>query len=335
MPGTKPGTKKKDPIKGPKRSFRGAVLTIWDMTWDCQLPERMQFIAFGKEVCPETKRDHYQAFAYAKDKMKLTGWNKVLKHLTPHTYVEEMSGNLYENEDYCEKEGQYTKIGVPPMPNGKQRSMEEVKHRCDQIKDGESVMDIAEDPELFQTVSRMTPFLKEYIQHVRSKKVKRDFSAPEVTYIWGSPGTGKTRLVAEKEENLYTVPNGHKDWRDNYALHEAVLFDNMEGDRIIDRSAFLQQIDRYPIYVPVKGTHVWWKPKRIYITSLVPPEIFAKNFEHANEFKRRLTKIIHLPLDHESTDNRDRTDECTRAPQARPHSSAAATPPMSPHRLSP
>jgi hypothetical protein len=202
------------------------------MTWDCKLPEGLQFIAFGKEVCPETKRDHYQAFAYANKKIKLTGWNKIFKNLTPHTRVAKMRGTFAENEAYCSKDGIYTKIGEPPMANGLQRCMELVKRKCYDIQDGEEMMTIAEDPELFQTVSLCTPFLKEYIQHIRAKKIKRDFTAPEVHYIWGPPGTGKTRYVVDKEENIYTVPNAHTQWRDNYALQEAVLFDNMEGDHI-------------------------------------------------------------------------------------------------------
>ena len=113
----------------------------------------------------------------------------------------------------------------------KEAIMLAIKRRCDDIKPGETLADILEDLGVSHKISRS---FEEYIQHVRSKQVKGDFTAPEVHYIWGPPGTGKTRYVVDKEENIYTVPNAHTQWRDNYALQEAVLFDNMEGDHISD-----------------------------------------------------------------------------------------------------
>jgi len=285
-----PATNK--PATNGNATFRGAVITHYGEGWS-ELPPKIQFLAYGDEICRTTLREHKQAFAYANKAMRLTGWKKIF----PGDHIEQMRGTFAENEKYCSKEGSYHKYGTPPMANGLQRTMELVKRKCDDIAEGETVMDIAEDPELFQTVSRCTPFLKEYVQHVRGKKIKHDHNPPEVFYLYGKAGSGKTRYVREKETNIYDVPDGHEKWRDGYAGESAVLFDNMEATKIHDRSSFLKQLDRYPIQVPVKGGMVWWKPKRIYVTALVSPEIFALAFQKPQEFLRRVTKTIELKAD--------------------------------------
>jgi hypothetical protein len=179
-----------------------------------------------------------------------------------------------------------------------QETMLAVKRRCDDISRGETLTDISESLGVSSKISRFTTFLKEYIQHVRSGQVQNDFTAPEVHYIWGPPAAGKTKYVVDKEPKLYTVPNAHAQWRDNYEMEEAVLFDNMKSDLMKDKdkSAFLGQIDRYPIQVPVRRGFVWWKPLRIYILSLDSPDEFAKKFENPDQFLRRVTKVIHLPV---------------------------------------
>ncbi len=176
----------------------------------------------------------------------------------------------------------------------KEAIMLAIKRRCDDIKPGETLADILEDLGVSHKKSR---FFEEYIQHVRSEQAKGDSTAPEVHYIWGPPGIGKTRYVKDKEPKCYIVQNAHAQWRDNYAMQEAVLFDNVKGKSIKDKTSFLGQIDRYPIQVPIRRGFVWWKPKRIYIISLDSPDEFAKHFQCPNQFLRRVTNVIHFKED--------------------------------------
>ena len=283
MPATMPATKPEN------ATFRGACITSYRDGWD-SIPAGLQFIAWGDEICPKTQRPHKQAFAYANKAIRLSGWKKIF----PGDHIEKMRGTFQENEAYCSKESSYHKFGTPPMANGLQRSMELVKSRCDDIKPGESVYSIAEDPELFQTVSRCHNFLSGYIDHIRGKRARVDFTPPEVIYIWGPPGTGKTHYVFENEPGLFNVPEPHAKWRDGYSMESAVLFNNVESSRIADRNGFLTELDRYPIKCPIKGGFTWWKPQRIYITALQDPDSFASVFQNPREFTRRVTKIIHM-----------------------------------------
>lgn len=271
--------------------FRGCCITAYKIEGWSELPEGIQFLAWGDEVCKTTGRPHKQAFAYSKRAQRDSWWRK---KFSPH-HVEQMFGSFTANEAYCSKEASYHKLGEPPMANGLHYGMQLCKRKAEAILPGETAMDIAEDPECFAEVMRYDRAIERYISHVRHKKIKRDLTPPEVIHIYGPPGTGKTRYVWDHEESPFGVPNAHGPWRDGYAMHEAVLFDNVESGRITDRSEFLKQIDRYPIQVPVKGGFTAWKPRRIYITSIQTPAQFASAFENPQEFLRRVTQTIHLP----------------------------------------
>lgn len=256
------------------------------------LDPKLAYLAWGEEVCPTTGKQHLQAFAYAVKPLRLTGWKK----LFPGAHIEQMYGTFTQNETYCSKEGKYHTLGEKPMENGVKRTMADLKRKLDEIAPSESVMDIAKSSEdMFSALSRCSRFAKEYAENVRKHQVKGDHSAPDVWYIWGPPGSGKTRYVRELEPDVYDVPadDGYK-WKDGYSLDAAVLFDNVEPSKVKNYAQFLKEIDRYPIQCPVKGGFVWWKPKRIYITSVIDPQIMKTYFADPKEFTRRVTKVHRL-----------------------------------------
>jgi hypothetical protein len=93
-------------------------------------------LAYAEETCPTTQKKHYQAFAYAHDKMKLSGWKK----LFPTAHIEEMRGSFTENEKYCSKEGMLTEQGVRPS-QGQRNDLLAVKKLIDS---GKRPMEIAD-----------------------------------------------------------------------------------------------------------------------------------------------------------------------------------------------
>jgi len=103
-----------------KKTFRSACITEHKKIpeWD-QISAKIRYLAYAEETCPTTKKKHYQAFAYAHDKMKLTGWKK----LFPTAHIEEMLGSFNDNEKYCSKEGMLTELGV--------RASQHCSHRRD------------------------------------------------------------------------------------------------------------------------------------------------------------------------------------------------------------
>lgn len=248
------------------KSFRSAVLTIWDLTWDQQLPEKLTFIAFGREICPTTGTPHFQAFAYAQVAMRLTGWNKVFKHLSPHTYVHKMDGSFVRNEAYCSKEGSYTKIGEEPMANGNKRSLMQVKEAIDA---GHLLEDIVQEDSHFAAVIQNKNALQWYEQiKLGAKRKAEGFKPPEVHVIIGPAGCGKTREVYDKEGfSIYSMPRHDMKWCGSYNGQRVVLFDDVRSDTIMSLDLFLRIADGYPVEFECKNGWRWSLVEKIYLTS--------------------------------------------------------------------
>lgn len=114
---------------------------------------------------------------------------------------------------------------------------------------------------------------------------------PDITWIYGPTGTGKTRSVFEEEDlnNLWLASSSLK-WFDGYHGQDAVLIDDFRGNFCTFHS-LLRYLDRYPMDVPIKGGFAHWNPKRIYITSSKHPSQIYDVDEDVNQLLRRITRI--------------------------------------------
>lgn len=255
------------------------------------LPDGVQYLAWGEEKCPTTAKQHYQAFAYGV-KRSVKGW----ANLFGNSHVEPIRGTLFENEVYCSKQGALKELGQKPMQNGHKRTLLDYTDAI--LRDPKRVcVDIAlDDPALAPVYVQYRNGLERLSAAAYARTIKGDHSAPEVIFIYGDAGTGKTRYVRELEPDIYDVPpsDGYK-WKDGYTGQEAVLYDNIAPSTITSPGTFLKEIDRYPIQVPVKGAFVAWKPRRIYLTTTYKQSAFAQLFHQCEEFNRRITSVINLP----------------------------------------
>ena len=205
-----------------------------------------------------------------------------------------MKGTLQQNEDYCSKEGVYKDVGEKPM-QGRRTDVIGLKRRLDTIKDGESIYDIAAEEPYFEGCMKYQRSLEGYVSHHRMKRMKTDFTAPEVIYVWGEPGTGKDRYVDQFYPSNYDVPadDGYK-WRNGYNNDPVVVYRNISPSAIKNPNQFLKELDRRVCQVPTKGGFVPWKPSTIILTSIFSPELMACAFHNKQEFLRRITAVKHL-----------------------------------------
>ena len=122
--------------------------------------------------------------------------------------------------------------------------------------------------------------------------------APEVFVYWGKTGTGKTRKAwtdGGPESFVYAGVPGQPAWFDPYDGEETVIFDDFSGG-LFPITYLLRLLDRYPMWVPIKGDHVQWIPKKIFITSNYRVEDWyptAKE-EHQLALKRRINTTVHF-----------------------------------------
>lgn len=261
-----------------------------------ELPAKLQYLAYGHEVCPDTNRPHMQAWAYATTPQRLSGWKKMF----PGAHIEAMRGNFAENDAYCSKAGTLVELGDRPMESGKKRTLhdliQEVTTGAREAKPLDLIVDDTEHKDTFVQYHNGIKTLYTMTVTAKMRRIDKNV-APEVIYIYGPPGCGKSRYVHEQEDyKVYDVSSEDKfKWKCGYAGEEAVAFQNVAPDDILP-TRFLKDIDRYFITVPTKGSSVGWRPLRVYITSVYPMETFAElaKFSLPAEFTRRVTKVINL-----------------------------------------
>lgn len=108
-----------------------AVLKNWCFTsyadespihaWD---ESQMDYLIVGKEVCPDTGRDHWQCFVQFKQKKRLEPVKRIFGG-NPH--CEGMRGTSQEASDYCKKDGDFEERGrlrkCSPQGNGERTDL--------------------------------------------------------------------------------------------------------------------------------------------------------------------------------------------------------------------
>lgn len=208
-----------------------------------------------------------------------------------------MRGTFAQNDKYCSKEGELTCFGEKPMENGKKRSLEalvcEVTEGAEQGKPLRDIIMEGDQKATFVQYHNGISKIHAMAVNYKLSKIDKNF-APEVIYVHGEPGSGKSRWVREQDPDVYDVPQDDSyKWKDGYSGQEAVVYENVSVANIKSPERLLKEIDRYFIQVPIKGGFTGWRPKRIYITTVYQLEHFADQvgFSKPSEFTRRVTKV--------------------------------------------
>ena len=250
--------------------FAGDDKPEWDdIDWTGR-EEHIGYIAYGKETCPDTEREHYQAFTWLKKKKTLSGAIRLLHQWLPGAHIEMAKGTLSQNEAYCSKEGELITWGTPPE-QGKRKDLEDLAAK---IKDGETTVSevLDNDPMMIHKYGRT-------LQKIEDKRLRRTFRDWEMIceWIYGETGSGKSRYAMEgfDPDTHYKYPYDG-DWWDGYTGQETVIIDEFRGQ--IPFSLLLQLMDRYPMSVRQRGKEPFpFLAKKIIITSCKKPEDVYNN----------------------------------------------------------
>lgn len=288
MPATsKNSTECATKIKSQKWTFSLLNYTDDDLARIAKPYDEVQYIAYGKEVCPTTKTPHLQGFLYMWNPCRMTALKKYL----PRAHLEAMHGRWQDNVDYCSKEAQLTEHGQRPM-QGRRTDLIGAKRRLDE---GTTHMELAQEEPFFGVVAKHHRFFHKYEQYKRAKTVQEDRDVPNVYVRIGPPGTGKTRWMDEKfgRSGWIMAPDNTGRWFDG-CDRDAILFDDVQVGEVPSLGQFKKLTDRYPQQVPVKGDFIWWKPKNIVFTSNSHPNEWWPDLTEFDKgaIERRITEIV-------------------------------------------
>lgn len=236
------------------------------------------YLVCGRER-GESGTPHLQGYLETTSKISLRSLIRQLD--LPRAHLEIARGSLQSNQTYCKKEGDWFELGQP-MQQGKRNDLKKIKEKLDA---GASQQEIAN-----QYFSKWVTFRKSFQAYTDLKVTPRKWKTI-VVCLWGPTGTGKTRFCYDQISERSVWSPGDYEWFDGYSGQEIVIWDDYRGEYPLP--LFLKLTDRYPMRVKIKGGFVEWSPRKIYITSNIPPRRWYNDIDDFSfsAFMRRLNII--------------------------------------------
>lgn len=247
------------------------------------------YLIIGKEV-GETGTPHLQGYGEFKSNKRL----KALKDLNSRIHWEYRKGTAEEASEYCKKDGDFIEIGEMSKGRGARTDIESIR---DVVNNGGGMKDVMQVTNSYQAVK----FAEKLLTHAEKK---RNWP-PEVIWLWGPTGCGKTRRAFEETEGKAWISGKNLKWWDGYDAHENVIIDDFRAD-FCTFHELLRILDRYPYMVEIKGGTRQLLAKRIYITSCYPPDKVYQTREDIAQLLRRITQVIGMGIGDEVAGNTDR-----------------------------
>lgn len=253
--------------------------------------ECMEYLVYGKEVCPETSRQHWQSFVYFKNRKR---FSEVKKLLGSSVHIEPMRGTIEEADEYCRKDGSFTAHGNRPASplaaGGIARKREYDK--CVALAKAGSFELL---PDWYTAVHLKSAV---YIYHFfKGRQPPSDLPAGRTCGMWlyGDPGIGKSHRIRElvpAKELFYKQLNK---WWDGYDKQKVVYVEDLGHDHAKWIGGFLKVwADRYTFPGEYKGGTAIIRPELFIVTSNYSiEELFPDDITLQTAIKRRFQ--VHHP----------------------------------------
>ncbi len=246
--------------------------------------ERIKFMGWGEEVCPKTKKKHYQGWIQMKRLITLLGMKRIFGK---KIHLEPMRGTPADSEKYCKKDGKYECCGEFTT-QGKRTDIMECKAAIDE---GKTMLEVAQE--------HFVPFLKyhrglEKYRFLVEQEKSKEFRRVEVIIHCGATGTGKTRAAVEASPDYHLISASGMQWFDGYEGQKVLIIDEYSND--VKITQLLRLLDGYQMRLAIKGGFTWAQWDTVYITTNLNKEELHEHAreEHKAALQRRITKWIHF-----------------------------------------
>ena len=243
-------------------------------------------------LTPKISAELRQGYA----EFKQSTWSTIRDFLGARMAFKSCQASRDANDRYCKKDGQYRCFGTIRPGQGARTDLSDVAAA---VLEGKKVAHVANEyPVQFIKYHQGITKLIGLQEPQRRQK-------PWVLWLWGPPGTGKSKSafeIAERCNSFY-----YKDlttWWDNYEQQECVILDDFRpntGDRTNNDSTIsyqymLKLLDRYPLMVQRKGGYMNFNSSIIIITApMTPRDMFAHVTEDILQLTRRIDHVVHFP----------------------------------------
>lgn len=227
------------------------------------LLEHAAAYAFQIEAAPESGRLHYQGYVAWINRKRFEWIQKNWRHFE---YLKPMLGSPLQAWTYATKQdtrvyGPWLFGAIPDAPGCRT----DLKAFVKAIFEGMPDLTLWEEhPSSMVRYPNIPTRIRSIVKPIRTQ-------APLVIYMYGAPGTGKSRAAREIFPEIYAMPpHTNKMWITQTAcLAKHVLIDDYSGE--LPLKFFNQVIDRYSIELETKGGFMWFAPDVIIITSNLLP----------------------------------------------------------------
>lgn len=273
--------------------------TLWGRLGDLQ--ESVPQITYICAQLEEAGRLHLQGYVQLQTSKPLS-W--VRNQISDTAHWEKQRGNCTQARKYCTPEKvepvqtwlphTFTEYGDFKKGRAGRGQRNDIVLLVEAVQQDRSQRSIIEDPTLVQTFAAHLKFH----DRVRSLyRPKQNEEGVKVILHVGPPGTGKTRKAFQDYPDIFEIPisNGTM-WLDGYDGHKEVLFDDFMGaasKMTLDNT--LKYLDRYVRMVPQKGTHAWYHPETIVVTSNYHPRNWYKWAKREKSYRalmRRFHEVV-------------------------------------------
>ena len=260
--------------------------------------EFWDWMLYGMEVCPKTKRMHYQGVVHFIEKHTWTSAGKLFKKLwDKHANCFTCKGNVKQNETYCSKGGIVYEWGIKPS-HGNRYELIDLKN---QLINKEITLReiILNNPYMYHTFGRTLERIVYEINY--DPNIWRTWETIG-TYIFGKTGLGKSSFWRKNynPKIMFKITNDvlKKGWWDGYINQEIVVFDEARENDIPYQEIF-QLVSGDPHQVPIRGKPpIQFLAKQFIITSsLHPKQLFKLNENESWEQWNRRFKTFEIQND--------------------------------------
>jgi len=273
--------------------IRHWCFTWYDDAWPTWIPDKMHYLVYQVEICPETNRFHIQGYVEFKRSQRLNSAKKLLKTLTAH--LEPRQGSRDQARAYCMKEE--SRAGgehAGPWEYGEwttgAEKRSEIQLAVESIKSGAEWPKVLED---FTGVAvRHYKNLFTIWNHFNLKPRDGEERVHNV-YIYGTAGVGKTRFAHWLCRYFNQVPyTGYiRSWWENYLGQEWALYDDFDGAVHMDIGSFKKVCDRYGVRVACKGGSAEYRASvNIFTSNIYPIDWYDR--VHWDAVRRRASHLI-------------------------------------------